>query len=231
MHDGPASVTETQWLQATDAESLLWLVRERRQTRKLRLFACACCRRIWHLLPSVARRAVVAAELYADRLIKDAERQLAYQDLFLESLGDVPRYALWAAGFACIRGQARDAIRRVVPSVANAAGHAARLECGPAAWMDAEDTEEAAALALVREVFGNPFRLPSIDPALFAWNDGTIPRLAQAAYDQRHLPDGTLDEARLAILADALEDAGCADTCVAHLREPGPHVRGCWVVD
>ena len=36
----------------------------------------------------------------------------------------------------------------------------------------------------------------------------------------------------LPILADALEDAGCSDQdLLDHLRGPGPHVRGCWVVD
>jgi len=34
------------------------------------------------------------------------------------------------------------------------------------------------------------------------------------------------------ILADALEDAGCTDAAILeHCRGPGPHVRGCWVVD
>jgi hypothetical protein len=60
----------------------------------------------------------------------------------------------------------------------------------------------------------------------------TVNRLAEAAYEERSLPEGTLDAARLAILADALEDAGCTDTDIlGHLREPGPHVRGCWAVD
>ena len=56
--------------------------------------------------------------------------------------------------------------------------------------------------------------------------------LAEAAYDQRHLPSGHLDPQRLAVLADALEDAGCdnVDT-LDHLRGPGPHVRGCWALD
>jgi hypothetical protein len=59
-----------------------------------------------------------------------------------------------------------------------------------------------------------------------------VVRLAQAAYDDRHLPAGTLDNGRLAILADALEEAGCTDADVlGHLRGPGPHVRGCWAVD
>jgi len=34
------------------------------------------------------------------------------------------------------------------------------------------------------------------------------------------------------ILADALQDAGCDNEDVlSHCREPGTHVRGCWVVD
>jgi hypothetical protein len=65
-----------------------------------------------------------------------------------------------------------------------------------------------------------------------AWNDGTVPRLAQGIYEDRKLPDGTLDNSRLAILADALLDTGCEDEgLMAHLRSPGPHVRGCWAVD
>jgi hypothetical protein len=38
--------------------------------------------------------------------------------------------------------------------------------------------------------------------------------------------------ARLVVLADALEEAGCQDwEFLAHLRGPGPHVRGCWALD
>ena len=51
-------------------------------------------------------------------------------------------------------------------------------------------------------------------------------------HDERHLPAGTLDNSWLAILADALEEAGCANgELLDHLRGPGPHVRGCWAVD
>jgi hypothetical protein len=49
--------------------------------------------------------------------------------------------------------------------------------------------------------------------------------LAQGIYDERAFE-------RLPILADALEDAGCTDAAIlVHCRGPGPHVRGCWVVD
>jgi hypothetical protein len=34
------------------------------------------------------------------------------------------------------------------------------------------------------------------------------------------------------VLADAMEDAGVKDAEILdHLRGPGPHLRGCWVVD
>jgi hypothetical protein len=84
----------------------------------------------------------------------------------------------------------------------------------------------------MRDVFGNPFRSVAVEPSWLAWNTGTIPTLAHAIYEERELPSGHLDAVRLALLADMLEDAGCTDPHILqHLRGPGPHVRGCWVVD
>ena len=61
--------------------------------------------------------------------------------------------------------------------------------------------------------------------AWLAWNGGTVPRIAQAIYAERAFD-------RLPVLADALEDAGCANADVlAHCRSGGEHVRGCWVID
>jgi hypothetical protein len=52
-----------------------------------------------------------------------------------------------------------------------------------------------------------------------------VAKLAQAIYEERDLQ-------RLAVLADALEDAGCDSAEVlGHLRSEGPHVRGCWALD
>jgi hypothetical protein len=86
---------------------------------------------------------------------------------------------------------------------------------------------------LLRCVFGNPFQPPpSIDPAWLTWKDRIIPRMASAIYEGRALPEGTFDPARLAVLADALEEVGCGDAgLLGHLRAPGPHVRGCFAVD
>src|SRR5262249_2457089 len=95
-----------------------------------------------------------------------------------------------------------------------------------------DDPERAAQVSLVREFLGNPFRPLVLAPSVFHWNDRIIPKLAGALYADRALPSGPLDNGRLAILADAVEEAGCTDAEVlAHLRGPGPHVRGCWALD
>jgi hypothetical protein len=86
--------------------------------------------------------------------------------------------------------------------------------------------------ALLRDIFGNPFRPAVLPDDLRTWQGGTIARLAEAAYDELQLPSGLLDATRLAVLADALEEAGCTDPVVLqHLRDGGEHVRGCWLVD
>jgi hypothetical protein len=93
----------------------------------------------------------------------------------------------------------------------------------------ADPSETAKQIALLRDIFGNPFRPTLLNPA---WLPVTVTGLAEAAYDERSLPAGTLDLARLTVLADALEEAGCDNADImAHLRSAGPHVRGCWVVD
>jgi hypothetical protein len=95
------------------------------------------------------------------------------------------------------------------------------------------EVEEVGQCDLLRDIVGNPFRVPPpIDRAWLCWNDGTIPRLALASYEERSLPAGVLDTVRLSVLADALEDAGCADAdLLGHLRGSGPHVRGCFALD
>jgi hypothetical protein len=92
-------------------------------------------------------------------------------------------------------------------------------------WDEKHGDEPSHQLALLHDVFGNPFRPLDLYPTWLAWNGGTIPKLAQAIYDERRFAD-------LPILADALEEAGCDNADVlAHCRSEGQHVRGCWVVD
>jgi hypothetical protein len=76
--------------------------------------------------------------------------------------------------------------------------------------------------AHLRDIFGNPFRPVTADPS---WLTTTVVTLATGIYADRAFD-------RLPILADALQDTGCDNADVLdHCRAPGPHVRGCWVID
>jgi hypothetical protein len=220
--------------------------------RKLRLFACACYHRIQHLLPDGrARAAVAVAEQVADGILPEEERQRA------ETQIQEPLDALegqWRAS----RGQERmvllpthkalalagvilwrEAQKAAYYASSNAYLAVAAIANPSAASSDvafsfSRRAEERVQTDLLRCIFGNPFRpLDAIASDILRWNSGIVVRLAQAAYDDRRLPDGTLDPARLAILADALEEAGVTDADIlGHLRkEGGVHVRGCWAVD
>jgi hypothetical protein len=106
------------------------------------------------------------------------------------------------------------------------AGDEARFGPAEAAKEEARAAADAEVCRLLRDVFGNPFRpAPPPDPAWLSWDGGLVPRLARSIYDG-HRFEG------LPVLADALEEAGCADEAVlSHLRQPGEHARGCWVLD
>jgi hypothetical protein len=75
---------------------------------------------------------------------------------------------------------------------------------------------------VLRDLFADRFRPVVLRPG---WLTPTVLALAAGVYD-----DHAFD--RLPILADALEEAGCDNRDVLdHCRGPGPHARGCWVVD
>jgi hypothetical protein len=193
--------------------------------RRARLFGVGCCRLIWHLLTKPwLRRTVEQSERYADgvgteeNLIKARERV----------------YKFWAElpEEHPLKNPAGAAMS-VAEAIASWVATLTFEETGYARWRkrgalkgDLDFREEA---VVFRDLIGNPFR-----PVVFnsAWRNPVVLALAQAAYDERTLPAGTLDPERLAVLADALEDAGCDNTQILkHLRSPGPHMRGCWPVD
>jgi hypothetical protein len=96
---------------------------------------------------------------------------------------------------------------------------------GPRERMAALDKEQSLQAGLLRCIFGNPFRPVAVVRAWAAWNGRTVARLAQATYDERAFD-------RMPVLADALEEAGCAKRAfLEHCRGGGPHARGCRVVD
>ena len=91
------------------------------------------------------------------------------------------------------------------------------------AEVDRHFGESAVGCAVVRDVFGNPFRPVTFDSS---WLTSTAVSLARGMYDAREFSP-------MPILADALQDAGCDnDDILGHCRDPKQtHVRGCWVVD
>jgi len=214
-------MNEEQWLSCADPTAMLEFLRNggKVSERKLRLFACACCRNVWRLMTDkCSRRAVEVAERFADGQATPQTLQKWH----------------WAAYEA---HEMTDEAGRV--SAAYAANRATHLDASLAA-LGASAAAEYAGLApagqcdLLRDIVANPFRVtPPIDPVWLCWNDRTIPRLAWASYEERSLPNGMLDTVRLAVLADALEEAGGGnEEVLSHLRQQGlVHVRGCWVID
>ena len=236
-------MTEADWMACADPDAMLDFLGMKRG-RKSRLFAAACCRRVWHLMsPAVCQPAIETIERYADGLANDNELIAARKRS--QRYGD----RAYRKGNQSIEGDLafRDSYRGQL--VARAAGRkpddlsmvlyfatmcvgSERLGYRPdydtkthEDWLKVQSEDEAEQAGLFRDIFGNPFRPVTIDPAWLRWNDATVPRLAQQMYDSR-------DFASMPILADALEEAGCTNADILeHCRGPGPHVRGCWVVD
>jgi hypothetical protein len=199
--------------------------------RKLRLFGCACVRGVWEHLPAdTLRRAIETCERFADGLARAEELEAAR--LSAEDTGRgmgniIVGHSAIAVASLC-RTKPRfpigDGYSSGISSVAAEIG----LRRGTPFHV-AEAEAKRAHCALLRDVSGSPFRQVGVD---LTRQTSAVVSLAKSAYEDRSLPEGTLDPARLTLLADALEDAGCTDAeLVAHLRGPGPHVRGCWAVD
>ena len=211
--------------------------------RKLRLYSTACARRIWQHFDPQTRNTIEVIERFADGRARRAEfrsaskraqrvahKQGKERGRLPPGGDDWPTYcarslASWASDSA-ISGHVAECAADW--AVSAAVDHSLHARDYVAFWKAVEQELETNA-NLSRELVGNPFRPVTLEPACRA---PTVLALAQGAYDKRILPAGHLDPDRLAVLADALEDAGCTDAVIlGHLRGPGPHVRGCWAVD
>jgi hypothetical protein len=230
-------MNEGQWLACENPQEMLAFLGSRASGRKLRLFAVACCRRIWHLMADPrSRKAVEVAEGFADGLVSEAGRdeaeaaaesvrRVAY-DPRSECVERPDEFAAWAAHSA-VDGAADNAARLTTADVAGAR-FSERWQAGVAADGSAAEAREQSAHAdLLRDIFGSlPFRPISFDPSWLTWHDGLLVSMARRMYEARDFAD-------MPILADALEEAGCQDgQILGHCRQAdGVHVRGCWLID
>jgi hypothetical protein len=225
-------MTEAEWLASESSSTLLNLMPLQPSERKMRLFGCACFRRIWELLPDArSRDAVEVIERFADGKATESELQGAeataegaFRDRCNEAGGpanggDDSPHARSALGVWVATGLEEDFLP---PGVGNARLAMKGGTSGIALAVDDFRSEEAAQARLLRDILGNPFRPVSFSPE---WRTDNAVALARQMYDSR-------DFSAMPILANALQDAGCDnDDILNHCRSEGPHVRGCWVVD
>jgi hypothetical protein len=207
---------EHEWLTCTDPNAMLSFLGGKTSDRKLRLSACACARRIWHLLTDKrSRRAVELAEQCADGHVASYDLP-PYYDAASNAAAVFPAETVW---FAAARAAA-DTARSYPPTVLGMMARAANAAAGAAAG--AVPTESPVQADLLRDIVGNPFRSYAKESL---WLTLKVVDLAHDIYQDRAFD-------RLPILADALEEAGCTNGDILnHCRQPGEHMRGCWVVD
>ena len=215
-------MTESEWLECTSPDTRLWAFylpehlagHLPMSERKKRLFVVGCCRRIWAVLDQQGRHAVEVAERLADGHASPEEWEAAQRPVAERGWDKEGVNVLdYPSAAASMSGCGYDYFE--TPRLAARA-------CG-------NPVEMFTQVALVRCIMSNPFRPASINPT---WLTPAVTNLAQSAYDERAMPSGELEPARLAVLSDALEEAGCDNEDILnHLRSPGSHVRGCWALD
>jgi hypothetical protein len=217
--------------------------------RQWRLFYCACVFRIEDLIPvAEARQCVVVAERYAEGLVGKQELEEAIalsfaacsefrgdwpfvQREWINAVSRVHRCSEGGGGSACLAAAVRARALMTVLPLALTRQPQERLprENRPPLMerlRAVQSAERAVQADLLRDIVDNPFKSrPSVDPDWQRWHDGLIPAMAQKIHDERRFED-------LPVLADMLEEAGCDNEAIlTHCRGPGPHVRGCWLVD
>jgi hypothetical protein len=257
---GDKDVQAEEWLFCNDWRPMLAFLSSRLTKRKSMLYVCAGLRSLWHLLfDTSSQRAVEVAERTADGKATEDEIYRAAYSAECPTFGFnfEPDYVRkWIGMSSAIHRliemgvySENDLRSRSIGQRLGDASTRSRLlvaaRIAEAVFYHVEDGKLDEDLLehlsnqkewpggwLVREMVGNPFYPIAISASWLSWNDSTVVRLAQATYDERILPEGKLDNTRLAVLADALEESGCTDEQIlGHLRSGGDHYRGCFVVD
>src|SRR5688572_10870138 len=139
-------MTEAEWLECTDPLPMLAFLRDKGTDRKFRLFACACCRSVWRYLGRASRRAILLGEQMADGPISEAYREA------------VVRAAIEAV---CTFEEASGDFFMAVDM-------AYRVPCNDGwyavEWTIGNGADLPQGVAILRDVFGNPFRPVVIPP-------------------------------------------------------------------
>jgi hypothetical protein len=216
-------MTEAEWLACDDLERMLTFLRGKLTERQIRLMDCACCRRIWNRLTDPrSRHAVEIAEQFADYQASLSELQEACwaginasQEMSRSPAFGFDCWTLARAAYECaVNPDLRDGWGGHHPS--------SHLPIRATLHVGEQQEEMVQQCRLLRDIFGNPYRTLAFKPP---WRTDTVLAMAHLMYNSR-------DFSAMPILADALQDAGCDNTEILdHCRGPGPHVRGCWVVD
>jgi hypothetical protein len=228
-------MTEEAWLNSRDPLEMIEFVAEMVSTRKLRLFACACCRQMlqhlgdWQrdvgwLLPDLESPKVFELfDSYADGRASESELRRAIQAAQRAFAVAYRNSGIGGAieedgANACRYAGQGDALL----TADNAAEVMKNAESAERPGEERRKAAETKQAILLRDIVGNPIRPTQFHPQ---WRTATVSTLARQMYE-------SYDFGAMPILADALEDADCdAPAILNHCRSPGPHVRGCWVVD
>jgi hypothetical protein len=207
-------ITEAEWLSGTSFSKMKQYLARRDDIgeRKLRLFACACCRRLWHLLTETkCRKAVEVAELYADGMATKNELRAARNDANPEWFRPGPAPLAERAAARCALANASRAAWESSDDCVTMGQHLHKTDFY--AGCDAEKLEQA---RLLLEIFGNPFRPYAVPER---WPK-TVLQLAEAFSNAQDCAFA---------LHDALLEAGHAELA-EHFREK-EHPKGCWALD
>jgi hypothetical protein len=249
-------MNETEWLDSADPKTMLKFLGRTADSRRLRLFAVACCRRIWHLLPNeYCRDLVEAAERDADGLPSHYVRRwdsnaALLNDLAMDAVIWCQRKLMTLAEqTAAVEAWHEAPSDQWYPPPLSALHEPTDKEIQKAALEVAQRSSEAAARAAARGTakessllqFGRPYRAERQVQAAVVRDIFGNP-FQHGEIDPAWLTNDVVSQARtiyddrsfdrLPRLADALNDAGCDRTDIlTHCRNAGEHVRGCWVVD
>jgi hypothetical protein len=206
-------MTEAEWLACVGSDDWRLFLHDkmaclhgRCSVRQLRLFALACCRHINPRFPDPrSAYALGIAERYVDGRASEEEYEAAYRES------------------KKVNAEFQAILDEVVFS----------KRCSKLVWWTSyvayyaqtlgdEEAERHWQAQILCDIVGEHEPLPEFD---CRWRTGATRALAEQMYESP-------DFVAMPILADLLQDAGCGDELIlGHCRGPGPHARGCWVVD